>query len=135
MRPSSCDRGNGGADEGSTMTVTSSGRAAGVSTHVDPQRWPEIAVVPHSPVRAAIAERLFRHAGRRLPLGVGEPDAWYGAGPSQHPVMRVVRPDAFFCRLGDSGTIGFGEAYMAGDWVTEDLPGVLAAFAARMAEL
>src|SRR3954453_14229091 len=117
------------------MTVTSSGRAAGVSTYVDPQRWPDIAVIPHSPARAAIAERLFRHAVRKLPLRVVEPNAWYGGGTGRDPVMLVVRPDAFFSRLGDSGTIGFGEAYMAGEWVTQDLPGVLAAFAARMAEL
>src|SRR3954451_8892077 len=104
------------------MTVTSSGRAAEVSAYVDPQQWPDIAVLPHSPVRAAIAERLFRHAVRRLPLRVVEPDAWYGAGTGQDPVMRVVRPDAFFSRLGDSGTIGFGEAYMPGGWVTEGLP-------------
>jgi cyclopropane-fatty-acyl-phospholipid synthase len=116
------------------MTVTS-GRAAGVAGYVDPQRWPDIAVVPRSPVRAAIAERLFRHAVRRLPLRVVEPDAWYGRGTGTDPVMGVVRPDAFFARLGDSGTIGFGEAYMAGDWVTDDLPGVLATFAARMQEL
>lgn len=116
------------------MTVTS-GRAAEVTGYVDPQRWPDIAVVPHSPVRAAIAEWLFRHAVRRLPLRVVEPNAWHGAGTGADPVMRVVRPEAFFARLGDSGTIGFGEAYMAGDWTTDDLPGVLAAFAARMQDL
>jgi len=47
-------------------------------------------------------------------------------------VMRLVRPEPFFNRLGDSGTIGFGEAYMAGDWVTDDLPGLLSAFAANL---
>src|SRR4051794_6195017 len=78
------------------MTVTSSGRAAEVSAYVDPQQWPDIAVVPHSPVRAAIAERLFRHAVRRLPLRIVEPDAWYGAGTGRDPVMRIVRRDAFF---------------------------------------
>jgi cyclopropane-fatty-acyl-phospholipid synthase len=46
-----------------------------------------------------------------------------------------VRPDAFYRRLGDSGTIGFGEAYMAGDWTSDDLTGALAAFAANMRDL
>ena len=49
--------------------------------------------------------------------------------------MRLVRPDAFFARLGATGTIGFGEAYMAGDWTTDDLTGVLSAFAANMRDL
>ena len=49
--------------------------------------------------------------------------------------MRLVRPDAFFARLGATGTIGFGEAYMAGDWTTDDLAGVLSAFAANMRDL
>jgi cyclopropane-fatty-acyl-phospholipid synthase len=49
--------------------------------------------------------------------------------------MRLVRPQAFFARLGATGTIGFGEAYMAGDWTTDDLTGVLSAFAANMRDL
>jgi cyclopropane-fatty-acyl-phospholipid synthase len=117
------------------MTVTSSGRATETSSYVDPQRWPDVAVVPHSPVRAAVARRVFRRAVGRLPLRVVEPSAWYGGGTGADPVLRLVRPDAFFARLGDSGTIGFGEAYMAGDWVTDDLAGVLTAFAARLQDL
>ena len=116
------------------MTLTSSGRAAAV-TYVDPQRWPDVAVVPHVPARAAIAKRLFHGAVRKLPLRVVEPTSWYGGGTSGDPVMRLVRPDAFFARLGDTGTIGFGEAFMAGDWTTDDLPGVLTTFAARMQDL
>ena len=49
--------------------------------------------------------------------------------------MHLVRPDAFFDRLGATGTIGFGEAYMAGDWTADDLAGVLSAFAANMRDL
>jgi cyclopropane-fatty-acyl-phospholipid synthase len=117
------------------MTVTSSGPSATASGYVDPQRWPDVAVVPHGPVRAAIAKRLFHHAVRRLAVRVVEPAAWYGGGTGADPVMRLVRPDAFFARLGDSGTIGFGEAYMAGDWTTDDLPGLLTAFAARIDDM
>ena len=117
------------------MTVTSSGRAAAAAGFVDPVRWPDIAVVPASPIRAAIAKRLFRHAVRRLPLRVIEPAAWYGGGTGTDPVMRLVRPEPFFHRLGDSGTIGFGEAYMAGDWTTDDPPAVLSAFAAELRDL
>jgi cyclopropane-fatty-acyl-phospholipid synthase len=103
---------------------------------IDARHWPDIAVVPHSPVRARIAERLFRHAMRRLPLRVREPGGmWSGAGTSTDPVFDLVRPTAFFNRVGATGTIGFGEAYMAGDWTTEDLPGVLSAFAANMRDM
>ncbi|MGI8679213.1 MAG: class I SAM-dependent methyltransferase [Jatrophihabitans sp.] len=100
---------------------------------VDPLRWPDIAAVPHSPVRAAIARRLFRRAVDRLPLRVLEPgDRSYGGGTSADPVMQLVRPDSFWHRLGETGTIGFGEGYMAGDWTSDDLPSVLSAFAANM---
>ena len=72
----------------------------------------------------------------RLPLRVQEPGGHrYGGGSSADPEMRLVRPHTFFHRLGASGTIGFGEAYMAGDWTTEDLAGVLSAFAANMRDL
>jgi cyclopropane-fatty-acyl-phospholipid synthase len=117
------------------MTVTSSGPAKTASGHVDPHRWPDITAVPHTPARAAIAKRLFHHAVRRLALRVVEPTAGYGGGAGADPVMRLVRPDAFFARLGHSGTIGFGEAYMAGDWTTDDLAGVLTAFASRMTDM
>src|SRR4051794_8718014 len=117
------------------MTLTSGARTGRTASYVDPQRWPDVAVVPHSPARAAIARRLFRGAVRKLRLRVAEPAAWYGGGTSEDPVMRLVRPDAFFARLGDSGTIGFGEAYMAGDWASDDLPAVLTAFAARVQDL
>jgi cyclopropane-fatty-acyl-phospholipid synthase len=49
--------------------------------------------------------------------------------------MRLVRPASFFHRVGAGGTIGFGEAYMAGDWTADDLPEVLYAFAAHIREL
>jgi cyclopropane-fatty-acyl-phospholipid synthase len=117
------------------MTATSRTRDTSAA-RIDPQRWPDVAVVPRSPARAAIAKRLFRHAVRRLPLRVVEPgDSWYGAGTVADPVMQLDRPDAFFARLGATGTIGFGEAYMAADWTTADLAGVLSAFAANMRDM
>jgi cyclopropane-fatty-acyl-phospholipid synthase len=117
------------------MTATQRFEAA-PPAYIDPQRWPDIALVPHRPVRAAIARQLFRRAAARVRLRVIEPGhGWYGGGTASDPVMRLDRPDAFFHRLGDSGTIGFGEAYMASDWTTDDLPGVLTAFAGRLREL
>ncbi|MGH8962113.1 MAG: class I SAM-dependent methyltransferase [Jatrophihabitantaceae bacterium] len=102
----------------------------------DPVLWPDVARVPHTPVRAAVARRIFRRAVERLPLRVVEPGGHrYGGGTGTDPELRLDRPVPFFHRLGATGTIGFGEAYMAGDWMAEDLAGVLAAFAANMREL
>jgi cyclopropane-fatty-acyl-phospholipid synthase len=118
------------------MTATQRTATGHLAGRVDATRWPDVAVVPNRPARARIARQLFRHAVGRVPLRVVDDSGnWSGGGTGSDPVMRLVRPDAFYDRLGDSGTIGFGEAYMAGDWDTDDLPGVLAAFAARVREL
>jgi cyclopropane-fatty-acyl-phospholipid synthase len=80
-----------------------------------------------------VAERLFRHAAQDLPVTVSFPDgATIGRGG---PELRIVRPSAFFHRLGAQANIGFGEAYMAGDWTSPDLAAALTPFAARMATL
>ena len=54
-----------------------------------------------------------------LPLRVQFPNGlWFGAGGASDPQLVVRRPQAFFARLGIDAKIGFGEAYMAGDWET-----------------
>ncbi|TDD82799.1 class I SAM-dependent methyltransferase [Actinomadura darangshiensis] len=102
------------------------------TTHVDLAAWPDVAAVPRPGIRAAVARRLFEHAVSRLPITVT-----YGPPRSETtgPVMRIARPDAFFARLGDSGLIGFGESYMAGDWEADDLPALLTTFAERLPAL
>jgi cyclopropane-fatty-acyl-phospholipid synthase len=103
---------------------------------VDARRWPDVATVPDSPVRAAVARQIFRRAAQRLPLRVQEPDGRsYGGGSSLDPQLVLHRPQSFFQRIGATGTIGFGEAYMAGDWSSDDLAGVLTAFASHIREL
>jgi cyclopropane-fatty-acyl-phospholipid synthase len=103
---------------------------------VDVRRWPDVATVPHSPARATVARQIFRRAAAHLPLRVREEGGRsYGGGSASDPQMLLHRPESFFQRLGASGTIGFGEAYMAGDWTTEDLTGVLTAFAAHVRDL
>ncbi len=112
------------------------GRPVADEDRTDPLLWPDVASAPSSPIRAAVARRLFRHAAARLPIRVIEGNRPpYGGGDADTPVMRITAPDAFFRRVGGTGTIGFGEAYMAGDWTAEDLAGVLTAFAENMAEL
>ncbi len=120
------------------MTVTSNVKTARPVTpdSIDPTLWPDVAHAPHSPVRAAVARQLFRRAAARLPLRVIEGNRpSYGGGGANAPVMRISSPTAFFHRIGATGTIGFGEAYMAGDWTAEDVAGVLTAFAENMHDL
>jgi cyclopropane-fatty-acyl-phospholipid synthase len=105
----------------------------------DEAHWPGLATPPRAPLRARIAEAVFSRAVASMPIRVeaaGGPAL--GAGGPGAPVLRLVRPDAFFARLGADVQIGFGEAYMTGDWTTgpgTDLADVLAAFAARVSRL
>ncbi|RSM90543.1 class I SAM-dependent methyltransferase [Kibdelosporangium aridum] len=95
--------------------------------------WPGLTAPSRSAVRAWAAERLFRQAVRRLPVQVVFPGGErIGLGG---PVMRLIRPETFFHRLGVDAKIGFGEAYMAGDWTSNDPAGLLTPFARRMASL
>jgi cyclopropane-fatty-acyl-phospholipid synthase len=50
-------------------------------------------------------------------------------------VMRIVRPAAFFHRLGAGSKIGLGESYMVGDWTSTDLADLLTPFAAKLSTL
>ena len=58
-----------------------------------------------------------------------------GAADPTLPTMVVHRPEALVRRVGRYGLIGFGESYMAGDWSSDDLAGVLTVFAKRLADL
>jgi cyclopropane-fatty-acyl-phospholipid synthase len=86
-----------------------------------------------------VAETVFRSAVAQLPIRAVLPDGGVlGAGGKDSPVMRLVRPQAFFARLGADVKIGFGEAYMTGDWTSDedtDLADLLSAFAARVTRL
>ncbi|MGU3431457.1 class I SAM-dependent methyltransferase [Actinomycetes bacterium M1A6_2h] len=105
------------------------------------ERWPGIARVPSGPkvrLAAPVAAALFRNAAARLPIRVQMPHGEViggGADDPHAPVMIVNRPADFAARVGDSGLIGFGEAYMAGDWDAPDLAAALGVFASRMATL
>ncbi|MBV9822049.1 MAG: class I SAM-dependent methyltransferase [Actinobacteria bacterium] len=103
---------------------------------IEESRWPDVVQVPDSPVRAAIAERLFARAVRGLPIRVSTADGRrLGAGGAHDPGLHLVRPADFHQRLAAHGLIGFGESYMAGDWTSDDLAGVLTVLAGRMATL
>jgi cyclopropane-fatty-acyl-phospholipid synthase len=115
-------------------------------------RWPDVAAVPRSPVRARIARRLFRTAVAGLPIRVvvpGRPGVRqiWGTGDLTSPTMILHRPDDFFARVGSGGLIGFGESYLAADWsapvpaghedslADERLVDLLTVFCSRLAQL
>ncbi|WP_372435301.1 class I SAM-dependent methyltransferase [Tomitella cavernea] len=109
--------------------------------------------VPDAPrtVRARLAAPvvalLFRRIAGRLaaqgtPIRIELPDGTVigdAAEPSPDlppaPRMILHDPAAFARRVGADGLIGFGEAYMAGDWASPDLDAVLARLATRMTDL
>ena len=104
-----------------------------------PARWTEIAQVPgglRTRLGAPVARALFRGAVRDLPLRVEYPDGTVqgaaGAADPAAPRMLLHRPDDFFGRIANSGLIGFGEAYMVGDWSAPELTAVLTALASRI---
>lgn len=116
------------------MTTTTTAAAQDSAGTARP--WDLLGAAPHSPVRAAVAERLFRHAVRALPVRVALAGGdVLGAGGPDSPLMRVEDPKAFFHRLGVDAKIGFGESYMAGEWTSADPAELLTPFAARIATL
>ncbi|GHJ92205.1 cyclopropane-fatty-acyl-phospholipid synthase [Streptomyces sp. NE5-10] len=107
----------------------------------DPERWPDVARLPRaSALRTAVARRLVESALNRLPLRIR-----HGDGPRSLPAPRAPRdgvptltlhdPAAFHRRIGADGLIGFGESYMAGEWDSDDLVGLLTVLAAHVDEL
>ena len=103
---------------------------------IDAARWRDIATLPKGGIRARIAKMLFERVVRSLDVRVLLPDGQVlGAGGLTGPVMELVRPDAFYRRVAAGALIGFGEAYMAGDWTAPNTADVLTVFAAKMATL
>ncbi|HET9078267.1 MAG TPA: cyclopropane-fatty-acyl-phospholipid synthase family protein [Acidimicrobiales bacterium] len=101
---------------------------------VDFDRWPAMRPPQPAPRRAAVARTLLRRVANRTGVRVDLPDG-RSFGPAHGPAIEIVRPGAFFSRVGRSGKIGFGEAYMAGDWETTDLAAVLERMARQIRTL
>ncbi|CDO32069.1 class I SAM-dependent methyltransferase [Mycolicibacterium porcinum] len=106
---------------------------------IDSDRWPDVARPPVGPVAAiagAVAERLLRRAAATLPIRMALPDGTViGAADPTLPTMVIARPDALARRIGRHGLIGFGESYMAGEWHSTDLVGLLTEFGRSMGDL
>ncbi|MFG2868978.1 class I SAM-dependent methyltransferase [Streptomyces sp. NPDC048338] len=100
---------------------------------VDARRWPDVAQVPSAGrARTAVARYLASRALDRLaltgPSGRARPSA---VGPQ----LTLHNPDAFHRRISRHGLIGFGESYLAGEWDSDDLAGVLTVLAGHVEEL
>ena len=105
-------------------------------TAIDSARWPDVVRVPRGWLRGAIADRLARRAAARLPVRLAYPDGTVvGAADPTLPTLRIHNPEAFARRLGRYGLIGLGESYMAGEWSSEDLGGLLNEFAKSVDDL
>ncbi len=106
---------------------------------VDAGRWPGVANVPAGPFSAmsgSVVSNLLQRAAVRLPLRLRYPDgSVVGAHDPTLPTLDLHQPDRLARRVGRYGLIGFGESYMAGEWTSDDLAGVLTAFATSMADL
>jgi cyclopropane-fatty-acyl-phospholipid synthase len=105
-----------------------------ISEAVDLVRWPAMAVPSPAPLRAALARLAFRRAARRAGICVRLADG-PSFGSRSGPLLQISNPDAFFARLGRQGKIGFGEAYMAGDWDAPSVVDVLEAMARNIDSL
>ena len=94
-------------------------------------------------VRSIVARSVLKSVCRHVPVDVlmpdgellGQPKGRPTSGPTDRPVLEIVRPTALFERLAHHPKIGIGEAYMAGDWRAgpgTDLAELLLPFAERL---
>ncbi|SIO84073.1 cyclopropane-fatty-acyl-phospholipid synthase family protein [Nocardiopsis sp. JB363] len=94
------------------------------ATSPNAERWPDVARIPRSGLRTAVARlvtaRALPLAGIRVHTGTGTPHEH-----GDTPVLWLRDPDAFHARLAHDGLIGFGESYMAGEWDSPDLVSLL----------
>lgn len=86
---------------------------------------------PQAPVAAYVTRKLLVRAAKTAGITV----AHAGDPHVGHADLRILRPDAFYARLGTRGLIGFGEAYTAGDWEADDLAGTLTALCRKFTTL
>jgi cyclopropane-fatty-acyl-phospholipid synthase len=118
------------------VTIHTTGNATSAT---DYDRWPTLARVPGGPFSAAageLAHAFLRRAAARLPIRLQYPDgSVIGAADPTLPTMVMHRPHALARRVGRYGLIGFGESYMAGEWHSNDLAGLLTAFGTSVADL
>ena len=85
-------------------------------------------------------ERMFLFGLRRLKHGSLRISLPSGAinilGEQKHPLLELrIVDSAFFSKVLASGSVGFGESYVDGDWETDDLTGLLSLLALNQSEI
>ena len=113
------------------MTSLSDTKSGGPPAAVGRDQWDVMTPPSPAPLRAALARIAMKRAAKRCGIWVHLPDGISFGSPSG-PTLKVVNPGAFFPRLGREGKIGFGEAYMAGDWDSPHLVDLLEAMARQI---
>ncbi len=85
--------------------------------------------------RAAVARLIMNRVAARLPIQLVTPGGLRsGSGGRAAPAILIRDENVFYRRLG-SGTAGLAEAYIAGAWDSDDLPGLFAVLAEHITEL
>ena len=84
-----------------------------------------------SSLQITAAKAFIRRASLRCGVQLRFPDGTV-FGPAGGPVMSIRDYHALATRLASSGEIGFGEAYVAGDWDSPDLVDLLEAILRRI---
>ena len=104
---------------------------------IDAERWPDVVAAPRGKVRGFGAKQVFSLATANLPIDVEYPDGRKRDRRHGGVLPRMIIRDekAMYRRIGADGLIGFGESFMAGEWTTDDLVGLLIPFAERAGEL
>jgi cyclopropane-fatty-acyl-phospholipid synthase len=90
--------------------------------------------------RLRFKERLFVRALRGLRGGslriIFPSGSWMLVGDNSDPLLDlVIVDDAFFAKVISGGSVGFGEAYVAGLWDTSNLTGLLTLMAKNQNDL
>lgn len=120
---------------------TTTGTSSDTELHDRGPRRRGVPDVPSGP-RAAVlgfgTQVLFRLAANRLPVRIepagGTP---FGGGRNDPTAPRMIlhRPADFAVRTGTDASIGFGEAFMAGDWSSPEPAELLTEFARELPSL
>nr|WP_240394107.1 hypothetical protein [Corynebacterium lactis] len=90
---------------------------------VDAERWPRIARIPEGRLldrRAQLSEKSFERLCERFGIELGN-----SVGPGSERVDMHVSDPVFYSRIAESDWLGLGEAFLAGEWSSEQLPRLL----------
>jgi cyclopropane-fatty-acyl-phospholipid synthase len=101
------------------------------SPSIDTQDWAALRPPSVAPLRAAVAKAFIRRAATHCGVSLQFEDGTRFGDPLG-PVMQILDYEALAARLAVHGEIGFGEAYMAGEWSSPELGALLEAIVRKI---